>query len=591
MPEGPTELEAQVSSLAGRLERIERRMTALEARLLAAPALDEHTGGPIDEPGEALTPLSVGSVLQPSLVPLVGRTLLLLAGAFLLRALTGQGLLPPAAGAALGLAYAVVWLVASERAAAHGRIGSAGFHGLAATAIAFPLIWEATVKLKFLPPAWSVVALVLFGALALGVAALRRLYVVAWLATLGCAGTALVLAAGTRLVIPFTATLLLLGLATLWIGWLRGWSGLAWTVAALVDAVVVLLTLMILVGEQSRVQEVLRPGPLVALQLLLVVGYCGSFITRTLSRGAEVTPGQMVQGIVALLCGLGGAIAVTRVTDVAGAVAGGTSLVLAAGCYAATFALIDRRAGRRRNFVYYSTLALLFTLLGLTLALRGTPLVAALALVAVATAWLGAYRSRVTLSLHGAVYAAAAALLSGLLVGALNALFGAPGPTARFLAPATLIALASAAACGGLRVATERRTWGAFSSAPKLALLTITALGLIGVAVEVGRFALWSNPESAPDPAAFAVLRTGVLALAAVLLAWAGSWRRIAEAAWLVYPVLILAAAKLVVQDMRVGGPGTLFLSFALYGGALILAPWIARRTRPQATSTSAAPP
>ncbi len=576
MPDSPTDLEAQVGRLAGRLERIERRLSALEARLGEPAGPDEAAG----EAAGALTPPAVEAVLQPALVPLVGRTLMVLAGAFLLRAITEQGLLHPAAGAALGLAYAVAWLIVAERAAKNDRCTSAGFHGLAASVIAFPLIWESTVNLGFLRPAWSVVALALFVALALGVAFLRGLYVLGWLATLGCAGTAIALAAGTKLVIPFSALILLLGLATLWIGWLRGWEGIAWTTAAMVDGTIVLLTLMILIGEESRVREVLQPGPLIGLQLMLVVVYCGSFIARTLSRGAEVTPGQMVQGFAALACGLGGAIAVTRVSEVTGVVVGGTSLVLAAGCYAATFAFIDRHAGRRLNFVFYSTLALLFTLLGLDAALRGAALVAALALAAVGTAWLGAYRSRATLSLHGAVYATAAAGLSGLLVGAVDVLFGAGGRTAVVVAPPALIALAAAAVCSWFQVATHGRTWGSFSNAPKLALLTVTALGLGGVVVALGRSLLWGDSDPVPDLAAFAVLRTGVLSVAAVLLAWAGSWRRIAEAAWLVYPVLILAAAKLLLQDMRAGRPSTLFLSFALYGGALIVAPWIARRTR-----------
>ena len=580
MPEPPTELEAQVGRMAERMERIERRLAALEAGYGVSAPPAEEAGRPVDEAGERLTPPSKEAAERPALVPLVGRTLMVLAGAFLLRAITEQGLLRPGTGAALGLGYAVAWLIVAERAAKRGRLTSAGFHGLVATAIAFPLIWESTVKLQFLPPSWSVVALALFGALALGVAFLRRLYVLGWLATLGCAGTAIVLAAGTKLVIPFFATLLLLGLATLWIGWQRGWEGITWTTAALVDGTMVLLTLMVLVGERSRVLEMMQPGQLVGLQLMLVVVYCGSFIARTLFRGSEVSPAQIVQGFVALLVGLGGAIAVTRVTDVSGVVAGGTSLVLAAGCYAATFAFIDRHEGRRLNFVFYSTLALLFTLLGLNAALGGTPLVAALSVAAVATMWLGAQRSRATLSVHGAVYATAGAALSGLLFGAADTLFGAGGRSAVVFAAAALIALAAAAACCWFPVATHGRTWGAFSNAPKLAVVAVTSLGLGGVVVALGRVVLWGDADPVPDLAAFAVLRTGVLAVAAVLLAWAGSWQRIAEAAWLVYPVLILAAGKLLLQDMRTGRPATLFLSFALYGGALIVAPWIARRTK-----------
>ncbi len=84
MPDSPTDLEAQVGRLAGRLERIERRLSALEARLGEPAGPDEAAG----EAAGALTPPAVEAVLQPALVPLVGRTLMVLAGAFLLRAIT-----------------------------------------------------------------------------------------------------------------------------------------------------------------------------------------------------------------------------------------------------------------------------------------------------------------------------------------------------------------------------------------------------------------------------------------------------------------------------------------------------------------------
>jgi hypothetical protein len=51
-----------------------------------------------------------------------------------------------------------------------------------------------------------------------------------------------------------------------------------------------------------------------------------------------------------------------------------------------------------------------------------------------------------------------------------------------------------------------------------------------------------------------------------------------AEGAWLVYPLLALTGLKFVLEDFRVGRPGTLFLAFALYGLALIVAPRLARR-------------
>ncbi len=54
--------------------------------------------------------------------------------------------------------------------------------------------------------------------------------------------------------------------------------------------------------------------------------------------------------------------------------------------------------------------------------------------------------------------------------------------------------------------------------------------------------------------------------------------RGFVEGAWLVYPLLILTGLKFLVEDLRAGRPATLFVSFALYGLALIAGPWLCRR-------------
>jgi hypothetical protein len=86
------------------------------------------------------------------------------------------------------------------------------------------------------------------------------------------------------------------------------------------------------------------------------------------------------------------------------------------------------------------------------------------------------------------------------------------------------------------------------------------------------------RPGAGADPGLLATVRTAVLAAAAVLLGWAGRWDRLREAAWLVYPVLLAAGVKLILEDFPHGRPATLFVALGLCGGALILAPRLARR-------------
>ena len=50
---------------------------------------------------------------------------------------------------------------------------------------------------------------------------------------------------------------------------------------------------------------------------------------------------------------------------------------------------------------------------------------------------------------------------------------------------------------------------------------------------------------------------------------------------WLVYPLLLVAGLKLLVDDFPRSGPLTLFPALAAYGAALILAPRVARGREP----------
>jgi hypothetical protein len=48
---------------------------------------------------------------------------------------------------------------------------------------------------------------------------------------------------------------------------------------------------------------------------------------------------------------------------------------------------------------------------------------------------------------------------------------------------------------------------------------------------------------------------------------------------WASYAALGLAVIKIPADDLRHGRPATMFLTLALFGGALIAAPWLIRRT------------
>ncbi len=85
------------------------------------------------------------------------------------------------------------------------------------------------------------------------------------------------------------------------------------------------------------------------------------------------------------------------------------------------------------------------------------------------------------------------------------------------------------------------------------------------------------------DLGALATVRTSVLAIAALVIAWVGWHPRFREWAWLVYPLLVAVGLKMVAQDFKYSRPATLFIALAVYGAALIVAPRL-RRGGPAAT-------
>ena len=113
------------------------------------------------------------------MLPLIGRSLIVLAGAFLLRALTESGRIPGQAGAIFGLGYATLWLAAADRQPGSPSQLSRVFHGLAALVIAVPLLWEATTRFQFFSPGASAATLGVFTLVTLAVAWHRHLQILA----------------------------------------------------------------------------------------------------------------------------------------------------------------------------------------------------------------------------------------------------------------------------------------------------------------------------------------------------------------------------------------------------------------------------
>lgn len=587
-----SKLIAGIEALQASLESLEQRVAALEysargmrpapAERPAAIAQEASLAAVLHEappPGEVV---HVGAT-PGALLSIIGRTLLILAGAFLLRALTDGGTLPQSVGVTLGLTYATVLIVFTDRAGWKQRKLSASFLGLAVVLTAYPLLWESTARLGLLSPGASGAVLVFVTALGLLTAWRRRLRFVAAAFTLAALLTILALYHATRAMELYAGLLLLLGAATIWLAYSRRWHVMRWLVALTADVVVLRLVLLVAHPEGPRPPYEFLSIPAVRwLAVGLVLLYLGSFSLRALSRRRGVTAFEILQSVLALLVGYGGAVRIAQAMGSGGPGLGWSALLAALVCYAVAFAFLRLRLGRGRNFFYYAWLAIIIVLLGSPLVASNSVLVLSWCAMAVAAALLGGRFDRVTLRLHSVVYLMAAAAQAGLLASVFNVFTGSAAAADRWPSGLGLGVLAMSVCCYAVLVATQRgRGVPTLRRIPRfvVALLSVLGAGALTVTTLVRSL----GPDLGEgDPSHVAIIRTAVLAIAAAGLAAAGRIRHLAELAWLVYPLLVAGGLKLMLEDLRHGSSTALFLSFLCYGSALIVAPRLRRVKLPR---------
>lgn len=585
-------LEAKVEELTLAVEELSGRLHALEGDGVLANAeapLRPPTGTSANEawqgpPPPAAAPEAPGAERWGA-VALLGRTLMVLGGAYLFRALTESGTLPALAGVGLGLAYALLWLAFADRAAVAGRRLSASFHGAAFALIAAPLAWEAASRFRVLSAVEGSAALAILTGAALLVARRRDLRAVAWLASLAAMLAAWAFMGSVEPVLPAAFVLVLVALADDWVAGKRGWVVLPWVSAAAADVTLAFMLMTELL--RGSASEPGRGYGLAALLLSLFLLFAGGAALRASAPGWRARWFDLAQLPVAALVGYGGAFVLALRLPGLARVLGAGSVVAALGALELARRLFERRRERRQSYVFFAWTGLVLLLGGTALLLPPAGRAIVWAASTVALAALAGRRRSVTLGIHACVYAVAAAGASGLIAHAARA-FAASGEAAWSPPrPAAWLVLAALAVAASLELPAESPFWSRMETrAVKLALLAVLAWCAFGVACAAFARGLAGAP--AADPAALALLRMGVVAAAALLLGWLGRWRRYREAAWLVYPVLVLGAFKLVLEDFLLGRAAELFGALALYGAVLIFAPRVARAS--QARSGGDAP-
>lgn len=556
-------MDDRLARLETAVAALDREVADLRARLarLDGASARAETG----TAGTLIDPRVSASAIQRWLT-LTGRTLVILGGAYLLRALTDAHVLPAATGVALGLAYGAPWLLLASRAGSRGAQLDAFCYGLATALIGFPLVWEATYRFGVLSPPQSAALLAVLTGGALVLSAARGLQSLAWIVALGALAAAFTLGIATGGWVAYTVLAIAIGLATLWLGYTREWLLLRWPAAAVAHLMLVVVTGRAVAAGTWRTA--------LAVQAVMLVGYLGSFALRTLVRDRVVIPFEVAQSVGVLGTAFGGALVLIRSSGASVAPVAIGSLVIAAAVYVVAFGFVAHRR-HELNFLFYSLLALVLATTGIALiagAAGGAVVYGACALAAAASA----VRSRQpVLVVHAAVYAAAASVSSGLLAGATMTIAREPDEWLP-IGPLALTSLAVATAVAAAPYAVPASAWRYLVRAPRALLLWMLAWTYVGVATSGAVAALTRVTE--PGDAAISTLRTIVLIGAVLLVASAGRrecWR---EAGWLTYPLLVVTGLKILFVDFPQGRPSTLFLALGLYGVALILVPKLARR-------------
>ena len=565
-----TRLEDQVRELREGMAALERRLARVEAREAVHPPRPEVVPRTIEA---TITPGALRAEEESTAIAvlsLVGRTCLVLGGAYLLRAVTDGGLLPRPAGVALGLAYALTWLLVAGRRGSSSGPWNGAFHAAAGVMTGFPLVWEATVRFHLFGEWGGAAAMAAVASIGFVMAWMGRNQAVAWVVTTASVLGPLFFMLALGPDVPFGFLLGFTGIVTLWFGYALDWIWLRWPVAFVLD-----LSVLVMAGAVTSAWQREGAGGVMVLQLVIFGAYLASVAARTLWRSRDVIPFEVVQTLALLVVGYGGAAFVMMSTGAGAAGLGLTSLAFGFGSYAVALVFAERE-GHWKNLVFYTSLGLVFVLAGAALTMEAAWQAGLVAVLAVAAGALGRRHGGGTLPWHSALYLLAGGVSSQLFAQAASAFFASPAytwPTASWSAAIVLVA-ASACVCIPLPA---NSPW-AVTRLPRLAQVLTLLVGCGGLVIAAVVRLGAGQPGAGADAAVVAGIRTAVIATSALVLAWLGGRDVLPEGRWLTYAVLVVGGFKLVVEDFLSGRPLNLFLSLAFYGAALIVAPRLARR-------------
>jgi hypothetical protein len=552
-----------LDDVAARLSRLEREVATLAERV---GRLDQLAASRVFLDPAVLSPatprLAAGPDRSARIVTHIGQTLIALGVGYLLRALTEAGLVAHATGVWIGLSYAGGWIAVSCVGVRRGNRLAAWFAAALAPILTFPLVVEAALRFDLWSGQTALAVLAAVTAASLLAATSNGQQSIAWLTTLSAGAAAGVLMVGLRAYVAAELFYITLGIATLWLGYVRNWTGLRWPAALAADVVAVALVLRALNTDARE-----SPHAVMAVLLLLTLSYSASIVTRTIVLNRPVVVFEVVQSL-ALLLLLRGALALAPLVGSARSWLGIAVLSLGVATFGTAVVFGERQKPLRVNAHFYSTFGAIVMLVGSGILLDGAALAVSCTILAALIAAVALRAGHESLMAHAVAFGVASAVPAGLIMYSTRALVAsdvtALGPppaiaigTGGFIAALIWIAVRSVD-CDSAPV---RR---AAAVAASLVLLWCAAGLAAGIAIGMG--------------AGMSTVRTVVLSVAACAAAAARRWTPIAATAWAAYPLLAFVAVKSLAGDLRLDRPLALFVALAVYGAALIIIAHLGRR-------------
>lgn len=404
------DLILQVADLRHRVLNLEKRDITAEAPVVAVPA-----------PAPITPVMDLG--LSPGIVPVLGRMLVTIAGAYVLRALTEWGVLPAPVGVTLGLAYGLIWLIIAARSPAAGAAKLvAVVNCWTSVLVVAPLVWEATLHLKVMSTATSASVLAAFSLIALGLAWRTGQRIIATIPSASSIVIVIALLLVRDDIVPFSMALLVIAAAAEFAAW-RGLPPGARPFAALsADCSVLLFSWLMSNHGMPESWVPVSPPFVLAAQIALALIYIATAVFQSVARRRTLSFPEMCQTAAALLIGIGGAVLVFHGHRAMMLALGLVSLAGGIASYAISFAMFDH--DNKWNFRAWATFGLFLVLAGISLPFSRSGFWILCCVCAAVCGWTAQRFRLPTLGLHGAVYLAVGSAAAGVTSQSLQVLFG-----------------------------------------------------------------------------------------------------------------------------------------------------------------------